>query len=279
MARRPTYESVIADAIADFVEHGFDSEERLEFWTERIREVAIECLGSYGDTEKAVRDALTKIFTESVDKNGVLKFAPGVSAFQLKMMRPELYEELNRRIYAATDLIKLDRPQAVAKTLQRFQGWATSIPKGGSDITKRGEQKVEIKKALAQLPYVQRRVIIDQSAKLFSSINTTVAVNGGAIGAVWQSHKHQRDYNGRPKHNARDGHYFLVPGSWADKAGYIKRGSYPWTDSIEQPGEFVYCRCRWQYVFSLRTLPSDALTKAGQEALAEARRKIAASKS
>lgn len=238
---RPAYDRVIAEAIADFVKYGFDSPERLEFWTEQIREAAIEAMGTYADIDNAVQEALTRVFSQTVDKQGVLRFAPGVSAYQLRMMRPELHAELQRRIYASTELIRLDRPQAIAKTLQRFQGWATSIPEGGSDITKKGDQKKEIKKALAQLPYVERRVIIDQSAKLFSAINTTVAVNGGAIGGIWRSHRHQRDYNGRPKHNERDGKFFVVPDNWAEKAGYLKRGSYDYTDSVEQPGEFVFC--------------------------------------
>lgn len=239
--RKPSYDTVIAEAVADFVKFGFDSAERLEYWTERIREVAISCMGSYTDIEDTVREALTRIYTESVEKNGVLKFAPGVSAFQLQMMRPELHAELQRRIMVSAELIKLDRPQAIDRTLQRFQGWATSVPKGGSPITKRREEKIKIKKALAQLPYQERRVIIDQSAKLFSAINTTVAVNGGALGAFWHSHKLQRDYNGRIEHNKRDGHFFFVPDSWAMKAGYLKKGAYDYTDSVEQPGEFVFC--------------------------------------
>ena len=273
-----TYDSVVAAAIRDFAENGYDSQERLDYWTEQIRNAAESTLGSFADIENKIRESLTRIFTESVDKGGVLKFAPGVSAYQLSMMRPELHEELQRRIAASTSLIKLDRPQAVAKTLQRFQGWATSVPVGGSDITKRREERTNVKKSLKQLPFTERRVIIDQSAKLFSAINTTVAVNGGAIGAFWHSHKHQRGYNGRPEHNKRDGQFFFVPDSWAMKAGYLRRGAYDYTDSVEQPAEFVYCRCSWQHIFSLRTVPNNGLTKKGEAALAEARRKVAASR-
>lgn len=278
MARRPSYDQVIAEAVEDFVKFGFDSTDRLEYWTDRLREAAIECLGSYAATDEAVREALTRVFTMAVDKNGVLQFSPGVTAFQLQMMRPELHDELRRRIFTSSELIKLRRPQAIAETLQRFQGWATSVPEGGSKVVDKREEKKTIKKALAQLPYEERRVIVDQSAKLFSSINTTVAVNGGAIAAEWLSHKNQRDYNGRVEHNARDGHLFLVPDSWAMRAGYVKRGSYPLTNSVEQPGEFVFCKCGWNYKFSLRSLPTDALTQKGQDALAEARRKVAASR-
>lgn len=278
MTVKQSYDSVVAAAIRDFAENGFDSEERLEYWTEQIRKAAEATLGSLADTERKIRESLTRIFTEAVDKKGVLKYAPGVSAFQLSDMRPELHDELQRRIAASVGLIRLDRPQAIMKTLQRFQGWATSVPVGGNDVTKKREERKNIKKSMAQLPYVERRVIIDQSAKLFSAINTTVAVNGGAIGAFWHSHKHQRGYNGRPEHNKRDGQFYFVPDSWAMKAGYLRRGAYDYSDSIEQPGEFVFCRCSWQYIFSLRNVPNNALTKKGEEALAEARRKVAANR-
>ena len=162
-------------------------------------------------------------------------------------MRPELHAELNRRIAASIDLIKLNRPQAILKTQQRFRGWATSIPPGGTPKEgkaklKKVEQKKELRKALASLPFEERRVAIDQSAKLFAAINTTVAVNGGAIGAYWQAHgPHQKGYDGRPAHNARDGKFFLIRNSWADKVGFVKPNSDGYTDEIEQVAELPFC--------------------------------------
>jgi len=184
-----------------------------------------------------------------------------------------------RRIISGIDLIKLNRPVAIAKTVQRFTGWATSVPEGGfpSDVRKGTYKYVDIKgdvqRSMSSLPFEERRVIIDQNAKLMSAINTTVAEGGGAIGAIWQSHKHQKGYDGRPQHNKRDGELFLVRDSWVIQKGLVKRGAGAYTDSIEQPGEFVFCRCSWVYVFNLRDLPADWLTKKGTETLATARQK------
>ena len=280
-AGQPTYFEVLTAALNEVAANGYQSPEQIDFWADQIRRAAERSMRSLDDVERMVNQAMVSVFRRQVDNGGALRLNPGVSAYTLQQLRPELHAELNRRIAASVDLIRLNRPQAVAKTMQRFRGWATSVPPGGTPKEgkarlKKVEQKQELRKALAQLPYEERRVVIDQSAKLFSAINSTVAVNGGALGAYWQSHKRQRGYNGRPVHNARDGSFYLVRDSWADKAGYVKvDGAAGWTGDVEQPAELPYCKCAWQYVFSLRSLPKGCLTAKGEEALAEARRKIA----
>lgn len=275
MAKRGYYETLSA-AVNDLAEHGYDSAERVEYWAAELRRAAESSMKSEDEIQRMVRDALGAVFRKQVENGGVLRLNPGVSAYTLQRVKPELHAELSRRISASANLIKLNRTQAIEKTEQRFRGWATSIPAGGSETVARVAEKTNVRKALAQLPFQERRVIIDQNAKLFNSINDTVATNGGAIGARWQSHAHQAGYDGRPAHNARDEKFFLLRDSWADQAGYVKPNDNGYTDSIEQPGEFPFCRCRWVWVFSLRSIPQECMTVKGKEALAEARRKAAA---
>ena len=278
MSKRTFYETVAA-AIKDFAKHGYDSQERLEYWRARLEKAAKASLGSFDDAERDIRKTMTLAYYKLVTRGGLLRRMPQISPYTLQRLTPALQTELNRRIIASIDLIKLNRPVAIAKTLQRFSGWATSVPEGGfpSDVRKGAYKYVDIKsdvqKAMTSLPFEERRVIIDQNAKLVSAINTTVAEAGGAIAAIWQSHKHQKNYDGRPEHNKRDGEVFLIRDNWAIQKGLVKRGAGEYTDSIEQPGEFVFCRCSWIYVFNVSELPSDWLTKKGEEALAEARRK------
>ena len=68
---------------------------------------------------------------------------------------------------------------------------------------------------------------------------------------------------------ARDGHTYLVRGSWADKAGYVK-GTY--TDEITHPTEEINCRCGYVFVYALRDVPASMLTAKGKEMLMQARR-------
>ncbi len=278
MSRKTFYDTVAA-AIKDIARHGYDSPERLEHWRRLIEAAAASSFVSMDEVERDVRKTMTLAYYRMVTKGGLLKRMPQISAYTLQRLTPALQSELNRRIISSIDLIKLNRPVAIAKTVQRFTGWATSVPEGGfpSDVRKGTYKYVEVKqdlqKAMSALPFEERRVIIDQNAKLMSAINSTVALGGGAIAAIWQSHKHQKGYDGRPQHNKRDGDMFLVRDSWVIEKGLVKRGAGAYTDSIEQPGEFVFCRCSWIYIFNLRDLPADWLTKKGTEVLAQARTK------
>lgn len=272
--RPPTYYETLTAAVNDIAAHGYDSEARVSYWAEQIRLAAERSLKSEAEIERMIREAMAAVFRKQVDQGGALRRNPGVSAYTLQRIRPELHAELSRRVAASINLIKINRPVAIAKTQQRFRGWATSVPPGGSATVARVEQKKDLRKALAQLPFEDRRVIIDQSAKLFNAINTTVAVNGNAIGAIWHSHKGQAGYDGRPAHDARDGKFFLVKGSWAQEAGFLKPGPNGYTDDVEQPAELPFCRCNWSFVFSLRSIPDVCMTAKGREALRAAREKV-----
>lgn len=174
--------------------------------------------------------------------------------------------ELDRRIMASANLIKLNREEAISNTLRRFQGWATSIPIGGSDAVDRREEKAYIKKGISGLDFKERRVVIDQTHKLISSLNDIVATNNGAIAAEWHSSWRQANYDYRKDHKERDQVVYMIKDSWADKKGLIKPIN-GYTDSITQPGEEVYCRCSYRYIYLLRDLPSEMLTAKGKIAL------------
>ena len=173
---------------------------------------------------------------------------------------------------ASAQLIKLNRQQSIAKTLQRFSGWATSIPAGGSKAVDKPEVRDDLKKALRSLPYEERRVAIDQGHKLVATINDLVAVEGGAIAGEWHSNFRQPGYDARPDHKERDGGVYLIRGNWASAQGLVKPGPAGWSDSITQPAEEPFCRCQFHYIYSLRRLPEGMLTAKGRAALQTAQR-------
>lgn len=271
-----TYDQVLTAAMDEFTERGYQSVEQMAWWSDQLRRAAERSMKSMADVEQMVREAMTNVWRKQVENEGVLKTNPGVSRYTVEKLKPELRKELDKRIQASLDLIKVNRPQAVEKTIQRFQGWATSIPAGGSEALKRGEERAHLKKALASQSYDARRVTIDQSLKLASAINNTVAIGGGAIACIWQSHKYQENYRGRPDHNARDGKIYLLRSSWAMAKGYVKLGGHKYSDEITQAGEEINCRCKQVWLYSLRDLPPEMVTERGRAALEEARAKIAA---
>ena len=126
---------------------------------------------------------------------------------------------------ASADLIKLNRTQAVDRTIQRFSGWATSIPPinaislGLSASSRSGviDTSQHIAKSAVQIDFEQRRVMVDQAHKLIANIDNIIATEGGAIAAVWHSHWRQPNYDYREPHKDRDLKVYAIRGNWALK--------------------------------------------------------------
>jgi hypothetical protein len=266
-----SFYEVLALAVNDFIEHGYDSAERLQMWQTRLKVAAQRSLISPQKLEQYLTDLYKAKFRGQVGKGALLKRHPGISKYTLENIAPKVHGELSRRIAASADLIKLNREKAVANTVQRLSGWATSIPAGGTEAQSARQQRSEIRKPLAQLPFEERRVIVDQGHKLVSNLSDIVATNGGAIAAKWNSHGvHDSSYDARPEHKARDGKVLLIRGSWALEKGFIK-ATNGFVDEIEKPGEFVYCRCWYTWYYNLRSLPAEMLTDDGREELKRVR--------
>ena len=265
--------SVVSAAIDDFTLHGYDSQTRLDFWTAEIRKAAAAELTPPHMLEMALRDVLGASYRKMVDNAGLLKWHRGVQRFTLEQVRPRLRAELDRRILASANLIKLNRQAAIEKTLQRFQGWSTSIPVGGSRIVEKRDEKTDILKSVKQLRFEERRVTIDQSHKFAAALSDILATDAKAIAAIW--HHHHVRYP-RAEHLARDGHIFLIRDSWAHEKGFVKPGADGYADEIERPAEWVYCRCSYQYLYNLRDLPHDMITDRGRAELQRVRALIAA---
>jgi hypothetical protein len=135
----------------------------------------------------------------------------------------------------------------------------------------RNDTKHDIRKALASLPFEERRVAIDQGHKLISDINNLVALDGEAIAAEWHSKWRQRGYDYREDHKERDLLVYAVRGCWAVEKGLIKPGPAGYTDEITRPAEEPFCGCYYRYIYNLRDLPANMLTEKGKEALQAAR--------
>jgi hypothetical protein len=271
---RRSFYDVVTEAINDFTEHGYDTQARLDRWMAEIRRAA-EAEAIPDDVlDKMLRRTLKGAYERLVTDGGILRYHPGVPKFTLAKVRSKLHAELDRRILASAQLIRLNREEAISATERRFSGWATSIPKGGSRVVDRVDTKTDIRKAMASLPFVQRRVIVDQSHKFTSSLSEILAHDSGAIAGIWHSHWRQANYNYRRDHKERDEKVYAVRGSWAMERGLMNKGA-GYTDEMTKPGEEVFCRCFMQWQYSLSKLPPDMLTAKGREALADVKGKAA----
>lgn len=270
MSARTDLMAVLSAAVQDIAEHGYDSQGRVEDWSRRIREAAERSLTPAFQLDNILREALSSAYRRLVERGDIARYHKGVARFTIERIQPILRAELDRRILASASLIKLNRARAINDTLQRFQGWSTSIPVGGSDVVSRPEEKAKIRKSLQRLPFEERRVIIDQTHKLRSSISEAIATEGEAIAGVWHSHWRQAGYDYRHEHKDRDTQVYTVRGNWALERGLMRPGPVGYTDDVTKPGEEVYCRCWYQWIYALRDLPSTMLTARGRDELGKA---------
>lgn len=268
-----TFYDVLTAAVSEFAERGYDDEAKLALWLERLREAALRDLVPEAEVDRRLRASLGAVYRRMIEREEILRHHPGVGRFTLARVKPELQLELSRRILASADLIRLNRARAIETTLQRFAGWATSVPPGGTPAPERRATKVEVRKALASLPFRERRVAIDQGNKFLANLNDILARDGGAIAGIWRQH-----YTRHPRHThrQRDGKVYLVRGSWAHQAGLVKPGPAGYTDEISRPGEEVFCRCTMEFCYALRDLPADMITERGRAELERVRRELAA---
>lgn len=271
MAREATFDEVLRTAVDDISEHGYDSAERLMHWQEELRKAAERSTTPTAVMERLLREAMVAIYKREIEKGGALRRHKGLSRFTIDQMAPRLHSVLQRKIFASADLIRLNKKEAVDLTIKRLSGWASSVPEGGSEAIDKRETKDDIKKSLAGIKFRERRVIIDQGHKLVSSINETLAEDGGAIAGRWKSQWRRAGYDYREDHKERDGLIFVVPDNWALKAGLMKLAGRPYTNDVTKPAEEPFCSCAYEYIFTLGALPDDMLTAKGREQLAKAR--------
>ncbi|MBL0907816.1 hypothetical protein G5645_07380 [Pectobacterium carotovorum] len=263
-----TFTRTVRDAVKFFLRNGYSSREELERWQAIIRQAAES--ETADDYMAMVTRNLTKAYDLQVGRAGALKRHQGISRFTLNYLEPKLRTELDRRIFASADLIRLNRSKAIDTTLSRFSGWASSIPSADS-IALTGiqgtmlETATHIQKSAEKVDYEARRVMIDQNHKLIANIDNVIATSNNAIAAEWHSHWRQAGYDYRKDHKERDKQVYLIRGNWAQKNGYVKPGTAGYLDAITQPGEEVFCRCYVTYIYNLRSIPEDMLTQKGRK--------------
>lgn len=264
---RDDFYGTLNEAVEYFCANGFGEPETLQHWIERIRIAADRSMLSTRDAQAALDRALRTVFQRTM-RGGYRR--AHARAIDVQQIQPELRRVLRQRIVASADLIRLHREQNIVRILQRFSGWASSIPPGGSRSVEKREVKEGVMKAFRSLSFEERRLSIDQGHKLVAAINRTIGEAGGAIAIRWH-HVHQANYNARPEHVERDGKIYILRESWARDARLVKRGGHPWYEEIDPVATLPYCRCFAEFLYSLEDLPDEYLTRRGKKEVARGR--------
>jgi hypothetical protein len=282
MTSRPsingTFHEVLTAAVHDITENGYDDPARLDDWLRKLRFAALADLPTPEEIQTRMQLAMQTVFDRTFSKSSVLKYHPGVPRYTIERLKPFARAELDKRILASTKLIKLNREEAVEKTLRRFSGWATSIPDQGSRVVDKVDVKEHIAKPIAQVKFESRRCQIDQGAKLVAAINDVVAQQNGVIAYRWRSRWRMPNYDYREDHKERDEKIYLIRDSWAKQQGLVKVGAAGYYDDITAAAQEPFCQCFVVALYALRDLPPELLTEKGRNLLEETRlkRKVAA---
>lgn len=266
-----TFQEVLTEAVRDITENGYDDPARLDEWLKRLRFAAVADLPSPDEIQNRMQLAMRTVFDRTFSKTSTLKYHPGVPRFTIERLKPFARQELDRRILASANLIKLNREQAIEKMLQRAAGWMTSIPDQGSRVVDKVDVKEHIAKPIQQVKYEARRCQIDQGAKLVAAINEVVAQQNGVIAYRWRSHWRRAGYDYREDHKERDQKIYLVRGSWAHEQGLVKKGESGYYDEITAAAQEPFCQCYVVALYALRDLPEEMLTQRGKDLLEETR--------
>ena len=232
-------------------------------WMRELHSAAERQAQSADKTDTKVKEHLTRIFAQQILRKGALK-RHTIAAWKLENLTPKLRNELDKRILASAQLIKLNREEMIQKTLQRLSGWATSLPIGPNlDVNKR-EEADNIRKSFKQLPFTERRVVIDQSFKFKASLDDIIAKENGAIAGIWKC-RHTANYSNRKDHLERENKVYFVRGNWAIQDGYVKLAGHEYMDEITAPGQEIYCSCVYVWLYSIKKLPEECITNKGKE--------------
>jgi len=259
------FRSLLMDGLRAFAKRGYISEADLQDWIAQLHAALDYELPTDAELRKDLQRTLDAIYRRDVTRLGVIRRVPGISRYTLERIAPHLRAELDRRLFAGVDLIRLNKRGATEKTLQRFAGWVSSVPQAGTVETNLRDVATEIIKPIRQLKYEARRVGIDQGHKLAAAVAHVAAKQEGAIAAIWHDRgEHDHGYDARPEHLKRSGKLFLIRESWAMDEGLVRKGALAYTDEIEQPAELPFCSCTYEYVTSPNSLAEAVLTAKGR---------------
>jgi hypothetical protein len=274
--------SALRDAIRHFAEHGYANVRHVEDWAHKLR-LAADAEHDHQATYERVRRGMESQFERHMRSQGVAaRKRPKIEPWTRERLMPEARDELENRIHAATDLIRLNRDEAVDRTVRRFKAWVSSVPAGGRVKPDTKAAHASVGKEARDARFIERRVAIDQTAKMLANVSDIVATGNGAIGGFWDAtFDIVRDH--RTNHVGWHDLWFTAKDNWALKAGYVRSPngmigdrfgppSRPKADdNTVMPARAINCRCLLRYVYDLEDVPDDILTDKGHAALRAAK--------
>ncbi len=159
--------------------------------------------------------------------------------------------------------------QQISEFNSRLEQFLEQVPRGGTKDKAAKSQITEIKKELRQLAKWEKLFSVYKANSLAAEIEYIFSLQGNPLAAIWHYSKldEQGEYQKTYDHEACDGKVYAVRGNWAIEKGLMKAGAHGYINDSTRPAQEVGCMCRLQWVYNLRSLPSDMITAKGRSEL------------
>lgn len=245
---------------------GAPSSAQVEAWLALLRNTLHLDLPNDTAVDMGVMRTLQAFAKRAVSRTRIKRTQKGfpLAGFTVDRIAPQFRAELDRKILESANLIKLNRDRAIAETLQRFEGWLSSVPLSGGPV--------DVRKVMAHITQPEtrsrfeiHRVETDQGHKLMAAISETIAHETRAIAGIWHDHGVvDKSYHARREHLARSGQIYLLNRSWARDQGLVKPHAVGFYEDLpDKAATLPFCRCWIEWLHSIEELPPDMLTVKG----------------
>ncbi len=139
------------------------------------------------------------------------------------------------------------------------------VPSGGTKDKAIKNQITEIKKQLRHLARWDKLFLVYKAKSLSSEIEYLFSLQENPLAVVWRYSQldEQGEYQKTYDHKINEGRVYATRDNWAIKKGLMKAGADGYINDCVRPAHEVGCMCSLQWIYNLRSLPSDMITAKG----------------
>ena len=169
-----SFQKLLREAAKHFTTSGYTSQSDINHWRVRLLTAAEQHLDPEGARE-TIRRTLGKAFFKAIGEGRVAKRHGSVHKFTIDRLEPKLKDELERRMYAAQELLDGDKRATLERIHNRFLGLATA----GANPGEAQAAASAIGKAARDSRAQERMVAVDQTKKMVATLDEIIAKDGG----------------------------------------------------------------------------------------------------
>lgn len=193
--------------------------------------------------------------------------------FNINDINANVRKLLEKRIITSLNNIKIKDKKLLLEIQNRFINFLVNNDNKNKTL-KDLKDNLRVNECLTQSKNYTKNILRDQMHRFNDSIDYTMGTLNGAVGLVWHTQQDKRvvgDPTGLyPKGNTlhnnhfkRDGVFFSLKDSIATKNKLVNAEIFETLTDIKECGRPINCRCYYEYIYDLRDVPTQYLTKKG----------------